>query len=285
MKDAHHAYMHPTNSYKKFVKEQASNDFAELRKRALGDEKQYKNLRKQACKNIHTKLRVNSAQRPYTAQKMFMELKPKSRRDLEEICDLMFNIKIVDMGNGCYIDQHYSDIIQTREYRGPEVILDGEYDESADIWSFACMIFELVTGDYLFDPKKGKTYSKNDDHLAQVSELIGECQDKNFLLSCEAAPEFFTKTGKMKRIKKLKSWGIKQILVEKYRLKDVEAEFLARMLERCLKWNPKERVSAKDLLDDPWFKMAPKYDARMDPKMFNEYMRAVDPEFEPSERS
>lgn len=42
---------------------------------------------------------------------MFMEIKPKIRRDLEEICDCMFNIKIVDMGNGCYIDRHYSDII------------------------------------------------------------------------------------------------------------------------------------------------------------------------------
>ena len=194
-----------------------------------------------------------------------MEMKPKIRRDLEEICDCMFNIKIVDMGNGCYIDRHYSDIIQTREYRGPEVILDGEYDQSADIWSFACMIFELVTGDYLFDPKKGKTYSKNDDHLAQVSELIGECEDKDFLLTCEAAEQFFNKQGKLKRIKKIKEWKLKQILIEKYRIKEVEAEFLARMLNRCLKWNPKDRVSAKDLLDDPWFKMPPRYDARMDP--------------------
>jgi serine/threonine-protein kinase SRPK3 len=36
------------------------------------------------------------------------------------------------------------------------------------------MIFELITGDYLFDPKKGKTFKKNDDHLALISELIGE---------------------------------------------------------------------------------------------------------------
>jgi len=63
----------------------------------------------------------------------------------------------------------------------------------------------------------------------------------------------------------MKEWKLKQILIEKYRIKEVEAEFLARMLDRCLKWNPKDRVSAKDLLDDPWFKMPPRYDARMDP--------------------
>ena len=37
------------------------------------------------------------------------------------------------------------------------------------------MIFEHVTGDYLFDPKKGKTYRKNDDHLALITETIGPC--------------------------------------------------------------------------------------------------------------
>ena len=31
------------------------------------------------------------------------------------------------------------------------------------------MIFELITGDFLFEPRKGHTFSKDDDHLAQVS--------------------------------------------------------------------------------------------------------------------
>jgi hypothetical protein len=31
------------------------------------------------------------------------------------------------MGNACYINKHYSDVIQTREYRSPEVILEGNY--------------------------------------------------------------------------------------------------------------------------------------------------------------
>lgn len=47
------------------------------------------------------------------------------------------------------------------------------------------MVFELVTGDYLFDPKKGKTFKKNDDHLALIAELLGECKNTKFLLSGE----------------------------------------------------------------------------------------------------
>jgi len=43
-----------------------------------------------------------------------------------------------------------------------------DYDTSSDLWSFACMIFELITGDFLFDPRKAKdkSYCKNDDHIA-----------------------------------------------------------------------------------------------------------------------
>lgn len=87
------------------------------------------------------------------------------------------------MGNGCYIDKQFSDVIQTRQYRSPEVIFRGPYDQSADLWSLACTVFELATGDYLFEPKKGKNYSKNEDHLALIAELIGECKNPKFLLS------------------------------------------------------------------------------------------------------
>ena len=47
---------------------------------------------------------------------------------MKEVVNLNFNIRLVDMGNACYINKHYSDLIQTREYRSPEVILEGKYD-------------------------------------------------------------------------------------------------------------------------------------------------------------
>ena len=119
------------------------------------------------------------------------------------------------------------------------------------------MVFELVTGEYLFDPKKGKTYRKNDDHLALMTELIGQCDDKNWLESNAKVWKFFDKKKKtmtLKNIKRLHEWPLYNVLVEKYRLKDVEARSLSDFLNKMLRWKPKDRASARSLLDHPWLK-------------------------------
>ena len=82
--------------------------------------------------------------------------------------DKNFYLKIVDMGNGCWTHHHFTSEIQTRQYRSPETIIGVPYGTSADIWSLACMMFEMITGDFLFEPRKGQYYDKDDDHLAQV---------------------------------------------------------------------------------------------------------------------
>lgn len=53
------------------------------------------------------------------------------------------------------------------------MLLGIPYNYSADIWSTACLAFELATGDYLFDPHSGENYSRDEDHLAHVIELLG----------------------------------------------------------------------------------------------------------------
>lgn len=86
--------------------------------------------------------------------------------------DENFRIKIVDLGNACWTHHHFTSKIQTRQYRSPEVILGLHYDTSADIWSFAATIFEMLTGDFLFEPRKGHNFGKNDDHFAQVNNFL-----------------------------------------------------------------------------------------------------------------
>merc|ERR1712099_69833 len=62
--------------------------------------------------------------------------------------------KIADFGNACWTFKHFTDDIQTRQYRSPEVVLGQDYSTSCDMWSLACLLFELATGDFLFEPKR-----------------------------------------------------------------------------------------------------------------------------------
>ena len=99
-------------------------------------------------------------------QKAKQEKEGAKMHERGPLADENISLKICDLGNGCWTHHHFTQKIQTRQYRGPEVMLGIDYDTSSDLWSLACMVFELITGDFLFDPRKGQNYSKTDDHLA-----------------------------------------------------------------------------------------------------------------------
>ena len=55
--------------------------------------------------------------------------------------------------------------------------------------------FELATGDYLFEPHSGENYSRDEDHLAHIIELLGPVP-RAIALMGKYSSEFFTKRGK-----------------------------------------------------------------------------------------
>jgi serine/threonine-protein kinase SRPK3 len=180
-------------------------------------------------------------------------------------------VKIVDLGNACWFHHHFSTEIQTRQYRSPEVILGINYGPSADIWSFACMIFELITGDFLFEPRKGESYSKNDDHLAQIMELLGKMPRK-IALSGRYSKKYFTRAGTLRRIKGLQFWPLKNVLMEKYRIKESEAIALTEFLMPMLNYYPERRATAQEMLNSPWLNMPANFDYSMNER---EYERMI----------
>merc|ERR1712183_231214 len=174
--------------------------------------------------------------------------------DLFDHPDVMF--KIADLGNACWAEKHFSDNIQTRQYRSPETIINASYDTSADMWSLACMIFELVTGDYLFDPKASEEYPRDEDHLALFQELLGP-MPKSLIARGRRSPTFFNRRGELGHIKTLRAWGLDEVLMQKYHMHPYEAKNLASFLLPMLKLEPVERASAQQLLHHPWLCGAP----------------------------
>ncbi|KAG7661027.1 uncharacterized protein J8A68_005399 [[Candida] subhashii] len=165
--------------------------------------------------------------------------------------DELISVKIADLGNACWTNHHFTDEIQTRQYRSPEVLIGYHWGASADIWSFACLVFELLTGDYLFDPRDGKTYTKDDDHIAQIIELIGPFP--RFMMNeSYYARDFFNPRGELYRIAKLKPWALKDVLKEKYKFSNDDALEIADFLSPMLKIVPEERADAGGMLNHRW---------------------------------
>ena len=204
---------------------------------------------------------LSKAKTEFEKEKIKQNLKEKFNRKGPEISPSI-EVKICDVGNACWFNHHFSSIIQTRQYRAPEVLLGINYNESSDIWSLACMVFELATGDFLFDPRKGDTYSKNDDHLAQIIELAGK-MPKNFALSGSNSMKYFNKNGKLKRIKKLVYYPLIKVLTEKYHFKENEAKALNDFIMPMLEYYPNKRITARELLRHPWLNMPANFDYKL----------------------
>lgn len=147
--------------------------------------------------------------------------------------------------------RHFTEDIQTRQYRSPEVIVGSGYSTSADIWSLACMAFELATGDYLFEPHAGDNYSRDEDHLAHMIELLGP-MPYEVALGGKYSTEYFTRRGQLKHIHKLRPWELCDVLVEKYEFGKLEAQQFAEFLLPMLEYDQRVRATAQQCLAHPW---------------------------------
>lgn len=163
---------------------------------------------------------------------------------------------IVDLGNACWTYRHFSEDIQTRQYRAPEVLIGSKYDTSADIWSLGCMVFELLTGDLLFDPRAGDDYDRDEDHLAMFQELLGQ-MPKRLALDGKYSKNFFDKKGNLRHIKQLKFWPMEDVLSEKYHFPREEAQAIADFVRPLLDFDPKTRMTAEQALQSKWLQSIP----------------------------
>ena len=124
--------------------------------------------------------------------------------------------------------------ICSRFYRAPELLLGNEkYDESIDIWSFACVIVEMI---------KGKPFLRTEDTDGQIKRIIdffGGPKEED-LIGISKAHEIAQSTKKIKP-KKLES-------IFKVCPKD-----LIDLLNNMFLYNPQKRLTAMEIMAHPFF--------------------------------
>lgn len=169
---------------------------------------------------------------------------PKVDRSVEFPIDP--RIKIIDFGGATFDDDRKQRIINTRQYRGPEVTLELGWSYPSDMWSVGCMLAEIYDGELFFNTHD------NLEHLAMMERALGPFPSW-MVHNCnpELSSEFFDqKTGRVK-IEAL-SADDREFVDGIPTLKSFYWEHLdsgiCEISEALLNLDPNLRVSAKDAL-------------------------------------
>lgn len=170
--------------------------------------------------------------------------------------------KVIDFGSSCFEYQKLYTYIQSRFYRAPEIILGSRYSTPIDIWSFGCILAELLTGQPLFPGED------EGDQLACMMELLGmpppklleQSKRAKYFINSKGIPRYCSVTtqadgrvvlvgGRSRRGKKRgppgsKDWGTA--------LKGCDDYLFIEFLKRCLHWDPSARLTPAQALRHPW---------------------------------
>jgi dual-specificity kinase len=170
------------------------------------------------------------------------------------------DVKVIDFGGATFHNEHHSDIINTRQYRAPEVILGELYSglswsESSDLWSLGCLLVELYSGKLLFPTHD------NYEHLAMIERTL-EHIPAHMARSCQRSmrkffdshysfnwPKLTNSTRSERAVRDLKYLEVsarQDIIPSKYRS-------FRELVLACLKVNPVRRIRPQDALLHDFF--------------------------------
>jgi serine/threonine protein kinase len=166
-------------------------------------------------------------------------------------------VKVIDFGSSCFVDDHLSTYVQSRSYRAPEVMLGLAYDQKIDIWSLGCIVAELWTGYVLFQNDSVQSL------LARIVGIIGPFP-RPMMTGGRFVPQYFTQEGQLYKevevppmpgshdppLRKMHLYFPKRSSIRQ-RMRSGDENFVD-FLSCLLQLDPAKRFSATEALNHPW---------------------------------
>eukprot|EP00850_Spirogloea_muscicola_P004530 SM000019S05074 [mRNA] locus=s19:737735:741346:- [translate_table: standard] len=164
-------------------------------------------------------------------------------------------ITLIDFGSATFESHYHCSVVSTRHYRAPEVILGLGWTYPCDMWSVGCILVELVTGDALFQTHE------NLEHLAMMERVLGPIPQQMIKRADRRAEKYFRHGRELNWPEGSLSRESIRAVRRLPRLRDLimghvehSAGTLIDLLHGLLKFEPAERLPAKEALKHPFFK-------------------------------
>ncbi|KAG8832213.1 hypothetical protein FRC17_001749 [Serendipita sp. 399] len=139
--------------------------------------------------------------------------------------------------------------------RPPEVYLGGQWGTEADIWTFGCLVFELINSNPLFSYKPNPKLGLDETAhiLYQMIVFSGQDFSRELLNDFPLADQYFDSECNLKGNPKIPNTIIEHAFQQFKKIPRVDISKTAFFMRRCLSLYPETRAKAEELLDDPWF--------------------------------
>ncbi len=178
------------------------------------------------------------------------DLKPenillKSKKDDPEKGEIV----IIDLGSSCFYQQRLYTYIQSRFYRAPEIILGIPYTSGIDMWSFGCILIELMVGFPIFPGESEK------EHFSLIMKYRG-VQPIDVLEQSTRGDLFFDEDLKPIPVKTSQNEDLEPNTKSIAQFLETDDILFLKFVDQCLHWDPELRLTPDEALNHPWLKGA-----------------------------
>jgi serine/threonine protein kinase len=149
------------------------------------------------------------------------------------------NIIVIDFGAAFFLDNVPESVGTPAQFCAPELLVRNLCGKPTDVWALACTIFEMRSGNVLFEELMGS----DEDVLMQMLGALGPFPKS---LTERKGFEWLEDTGES-------GTELEDLVFNVKGISDDEAYALYDLLKMALRYDIEDRLTVDEVLRHPWF--------------------------------